>query len=317
MKRVLVTGGAGFIGSHIVDELVKQNFHVVVLDNLSTGKVENVRHRHIEVHQWDITDPNVVEMITSLCPDYIIHQAAQVSVAESVKNPVHDEHINIKGSLHVIEAAVKARVKKLVFASSAAVYGNPLSLPISIHHPTRPTSPYGLTKLTVENYLKLNSQLNQLPYSILRYSNVYGPRQDANGEGGVVAIFTDKLINQVAPVIFGDGEQTRDFVYVKDVAKANVKAMLAEQNLCVNISSGTSITINQLFEAMRKVAHSHVQVIYRPERLGDIRDSLLNNDEAKTEINWEPVYDLHEGLQETFHHAAKVKNHTFDMVSNQ
>ncbi|MFS0636153.1 NAD-dependent epimerase/dehydratase family protein [Mesobacillus foraminis] len=307
MKRVVVTGGAGFIGSHIVEELLQNKFHVSIIDNFSTGKMENIEHLHVDLYTCDITDPSVINLVVSLCPDYIIHQAAQVSVAESVQNPLLDEKINVKGSLHIIEAAAKAKVQKLVFASSAAVYGNPVELPVTTAHPTRPESPYGLTKLTVEHYLKLSSKLNQVPYSILRYSNVYGPRQDAKGEGGVVAIFSDRITNHAAPVIYGDGEQTRDFIYVKDVAAANIKAMLAEENLCVNVSSGTRISVNQLFQAMKEIAWSNLTPVYKEERPGDIRDSVLSNEETCSLLGWEPAYGLFRGLKDTIAHSSAGK----------
>lgn len=299
MSKVIVTGGAGFIGSHIVEELLQNNFNVTVIDNFSTGRKENIEHLPIEVYNHDITNPSVIELIVSLCPDYIIHQAAQVSVAASVKDFLFDEKVNIRGSLNVIRAAIESKVKRFVFASSAAVYGNPVALPLTINHPTEPLSPYGLTKLAVENYLILSSKLYQLPYSILRYSNVYGPRQDAMGEGGVVAIFSNQLTEKRTPIIYGDGEQTRDFIFVKDVAAANVKALHAKENICVHVSSGSRISINKLFETMKEVAGSNLLPIYKQERSGDIRHSILTNKETKTLLHWEPSIKLHDGLQET------------------
>ncbi|MFL6558462.1 MAG: NAD-dependent epimerase/dehydratase family protein [Bacillus sp. (in: firmicutes)] len=299
MSKVIVTGGSGFIGSHIVEELLQNDFKVTVIDNFSTGRRANIEHLPIEVINHDITDPSVIDLIVSLCPDYIIHQAAQVSVADSVRDILFDEKVNIRGSLHIINAAIKSQVKRVVFASSAAVYGNPVAIPVTIGHPTQPESPYGLTKLSVENYLKMSSKLYQLPYSILRYSNVYGPRQDAKGEGGVVAIFSNQLTENRTPVIYGDGEQTRDFIFVKDVAAANVKALNAKENLCIHVSSGTRISINELFETMKEVAGSNLHPIYKQERSGDIRDSILANEETKTLLNWEPSIKLHEGLLET------------------
>ncbi|MBD8070886.1 NAD-dependent epimerase/dehydratase family protein [Bacillus sp. PS06] len=307
MTKVIVTGGSGFIGSHIVEELLEHQFDVTVIDNFSTGHRENLENVDVDILEYDITNPSVIPLIVSLQPDYIIHQAAQVSVVESVKNPLNDEHVNIKGSLHMIEAAIQSNVKKFVFASSAAVYGNPSSLPISVEHETVPESPYGLSKLTVEHYLDMCSKLYQLPYSILRYSNVYGPKQDAKGEGGVVAIFSECLSKHISPMIYGDGEQTRDFIFVKDVAKANVRAMLCKDNLCVNVSSGQSISINRLFEVMKEVAGSDVLAIYKESRLGDIRDSLLDNVGTKALLNWEPSYDIYEGLKETIQYANKQR----------
>lgn len=307
MRKVIVTGGAGFIGSHIVEELLRNDYQVAIIDNFSTGRTENIEQLPIEVYNHDITHPSVMKLITSLRPDYIIHQAAQVSVAESVKDLLFDEKVNIRGSLHIIKAAIKAKVKRVVFASSAAVYGDPVALPISLNHPTRPESPYGLAKLSVENYLKLSSKLYQLPYSILRYSNVYGPRQDSKGEGGVVAIFADRLSENVSPVIFGDGEQTRDFIFVKDVAAANVKALNATGNISVHVSSGSCISINELFEMMNKAAGTNLNPIYKQSRQGDIRNSILEKEATKELLNWEPAVELFEGLQETIQFSNRAK----------
>ncbi|WP_066066897.1 NAD-dependent epimerase/dehydratase family protein [Neobacillus soli] len=306
MNKVIVTGGAGFIGSHIVEELLRNDYQVAVIDNFSTGREENIEGLPIEVYDHDITHPSVIDLIVSLSPDYIIHQAAQVSVAASVKDLLFDEKVNIRGSLHIIKAAIKAKVKRVVFASSAAVYGNPVALPVTLAHPTQPESPYGLTKLSVENYLKMSSKLYHLPYNILRYSNVYGPRQDSKGEGGVVAIFSDCLTTNISPVIFGDGEQTRDFIFVKDVARANVKALSARKNISVHVSSGSCISINHLFHAMKEAAGSNMNAIYKHARPGDIRHSTLANEETKSMLNWEPSIELFEGLQETIQFSKKA-----------
>ncbi|MGG1690850.1 NAD-dependent epimerase/dehydratase family protein [Heyndrickxia ginsengihumi] len=305
MEKVLVTGGAGFIGSHIVEALQQNQYEVIVIDNFSTGHHRNIADLSVNVHKCDITNPEVINLIASIKPDYIIHQAAQVSVAESVQNILFDEQVNVKGSLHVIKGAIRASVKKIVFASSAAVYGNPIELPITTKHRTLPESPYGLTKLTVEHYLQMASKFYQLPYAILRYSNVYGPRQDAKGEGGVVSIFADYISNQLSPTIFGDGEQTRDFIFVKDVATANVKALQAEENICVNVSSGSTITINELFTIMKKVANTKLNATYSEARSGDIRDSCLSNEETKAILGWSPSVNLFNGLFETIEYASK------------
>ena len=299
MKKVVVTGGAGFIGSHVVEECLNQGYHVSVIDNLSTGNYENIAGLPIDFYLVDITDPTVMNLITSLEPDYVIHLAAQVSVAQSVQNLLFDEKVNVTGSLHVIKGAVAAGAKRIVFSSSAAVYGNPLALPVTTEHPTFPESPYGLTKLTVENYLKMFYKLYGLSYSILRFSNVYGPRQDARGEGGVISIFADLMCQNKQPIIYGDGEQTRDFIYVKDVASAVAQSMIIDGNICVNISTETSISIRQLYHTMKALMGIELNPVYEPERPGDIRESILANKATKALLNWQPNTDLYKGLENT------------------
>lgn len=299
MDKVLVTGGAGFIGSHVVEELIRRDYEVSVIDNFSSGHHENIAGLPVKLYICDVADPAVINLIQSLKPDFIIHLAAQVSVARSVKDPLLDARTNVVGSLNVINAANSAGVKKVVFSSSAAVYGNPKSLPVLTSHPAEPESPYGLTKLTVENYLKMFDKFHHLSYGILRFSNVYGPRQDAEGEGGVVSIFADRIRKGTPPMIYGDGKQTRDFVFVKDVAAAAVSALRVENSFCANVSSATSVSIIRLFEIMKAVSHSDIEVLYGPERQGDIRDSTLSNEETKSILNWVPCFDLVSGLRET------------------
>ncbi|AVI42528.1 MULTISPECIES: NAD-dependent epimerase/dehydratase family protein [Bacillus] len=308
MKKVLVTGGSGFIGSHTVEELINKEYEVIVLDNFSTGRKENIAHLSVPCIEEDVTKPEVVEIIKKIAPDYIIHLAAQVSVAVSVNDYIYDQEVNIKGSLHVIKAASEAGVKKVVFASSAAVYGDPVYLPVDTAHQLKPGSPYGLSKLTVERYLEMAKTLYDVDYCILRYSNVYGPRQDALGEGGVVSIFSDKFAKDEAPFIFGDGEQTRDFIYVGDLAAANVAALTAQSNVCLNISCGDSITVNELFQTMKRVTGSHLEPIYKAQRAGDIVHSTLSNEETKQVLSWEPVVSLQEGLARTIsYYEQEVK----------
>ena len=306
MSKVLVTGGAGFIGSHIVEGLLAEGYEVVVIDNFSSGKFENIKDLPIKICPFDITDPKVIDVISDLKPSFIIHQAAQVSVADSVQNILHDENVNVKGSLHVIKAAICASVEKILFASSAAVYGNPEQLPVKIDHPTLPESPYGLTKLTVEKYLKLAYKFYGLSYGILRYSNVYGPRQDGKGEGGVISIFADQILENKTPIIYGSGEQTRDFIYVKDVASANVQALKQQENLCVNISSNDKISINQLWEKMGSIGNVSIEPIYKAEREGDILHSILCNEQTMSQLNWKPKIDLENGLRQTLFSSKKV-----------
>lgn len=299
MEKVVVTGGMGFIGSHIVEELLKKQYEVVVIDNESTGDRKNISHLPIEICEMDITESETISAIKKINPDYIIHQAAQVSVSESIKDFLNDENINIKGGLNVLHGGIEAGVKKIVFASSAAVYGNPQYVPVDLKHSTNPESPYGLTKLMFENYLKFANTFYGIDYCILRYSNVYGPRQNAKGEGGVISIFSDMLSSGKAPVIYGDGEQTRDFIYVGDIAKANVQAITSKPNVCLNISSNSSITINELFSTMKKITNSALDPVYEQERAGDIRHSVLCNKETIELLNWSPEMEIEEGLKKT------------------
>lgn len=308
MKKVLVTGGAGFIGSHVVEELLRKKYKVAVIDNFSSGHLENIAGLPLDLYICDVTDPSVINLIQSIKPDFIIHLAAQISVAKSVADPLADERINVKGSLNVIQAAQQAGTEKVVFASSAAVYGDPKDLPVTPDHAANPESPYGLAKSTVEHYLKLFHKFYHLSYSILRFSNVYGPRQDAAGEGGVVSIFADRIRKNTPPMIFGDGEQTRDFIFVRDVASAAVQSLKTEQSLCVNVSSGSAISINQLFGLMKEVSGSEMEPFHGPERAGDIRDSVLSNDAAKTLLEWQPETSLDQGLDETIGSLNRKKH---------
>ncbi len=306
MKKVLVTGGCGFIGSHITEKLIEKDYHVAIIDNLVTGNKDNVSLNNIEFYNQDISDDRVVSLIKEIQPDYIIHQAAQVSVSESVKDMYYDEKVNIQGSLNIIKGAVEANVKKIVFASSAAVYGNPKYLPVDTDHPTNPESPYGLTKLTVEHYLRLASEIYGIDYTALRYSNVFGPRQDTKGEGGVVAIFSEKIAQNETPVIYGDGHQSRDFIYVEDVANANIAALTRGSRMVLNVSRKDTITINELFSIMNNITGASLHPIYEQARTGDIRDSTLCNEQTKRELQWDPEYSLKDGLGKTLEFYSKV-----------
>lgn len=302
MDRVLVTGGAGFIGSHIVEELIQRGYKVAVVDNLSTGKKKNIDIHKVDFFQESILNYDRMKGIFNYFqPNYVIHQAAQVSVSNSIKDMNQDANTNIMGSMNIIQLSNEFNVKKIIVASTAAVYGNPKYLPIDLNHPLNPKSPYGLSKLTMENYLDLNYTLNNLSYVILRYANVYGPRQDNNGEGGVVAIFSDQLNKSEKPTIFGDGNQTRDFVYVKDVAKANIQAMLYGQNEVFNVSTNTQVTINEL---LKKLIYIYgISATFSPNftsrRQGDIIKSTLCNQKTLNKLNWKPKVKLSHGLEET------------------
>ena len=279
MAKVLITGGAGFIGSHIVDKLLDNNYKVVVVDNLSSGNKDNLpQNENLKFYLADINDKETEDIFASEKPDYIVHLAAQTSVTVSVKNPIEDARTNILGSINIIELSKKYNVKKFLTSSSAAVYGMPKYLPVDENHPTEPISQYGLSKLTMENYIKLSG----IPYVIFRFSNAYGPRQCSSQESGVIAIF-DKAMRNNEPVnIFGDGNQIRDFVYVEDIADVCVKVIMSDvENKTFNLSTNKGETVNDLFKMMKEIYGYKHDAIYMPERDGDIRDSILSNEKIR------------------------------------
>ena len=275
LNRVLITGGAGFIGSHIVDKLLENNYSVVVLDNLSSGSEDNLQNSdNLKLYRVNIEKDNLDEIFESEKPDYVIHLAAQTSVNFSILNPYYDADMNIMATIRLLDVCKKYNIKKFITASSAAVYGNPKYLPLDEKHPTEPMSPYGLSKLTMEKYI----QLSDVPYIIFRFSNAYGPRQRSSKESGVVAIF-DKAMRENAPIkIYGDGEQIRDFIYVEDIASICVKALESEiQNEIFNFSTNKGVALNELFKEMSKIYGYRQSPNYLPERVGDIKDSILLN----------------------------------------
>ena len=298
--KVLVTGGAGFIGSHVVDELIKNGYQVVVLDNLSTGKKQNI-NMEAQFYQADITSPEITMIFEIEKPEYLIHHAAQINVQSSMDDPTQDAMINILGTVNLLETAVKFGVRKVIYASSAAAYGNPLYLPIDENHSIAPMSFYGLSKYTSERYIELFAKEHQLRYSILRYANVYGPRQDPKGEAGVVSIFIDKILNNESPLIYGDGLQTRDFIYVKDVALANVMALESPDNGVFNVSSFKQTTIIDLLGIINEIVHKKISPLYNPMRHGDIIHSYLDNSLAFSILGWRPVHNLKTGIEELLH----------------
>ena len=302
MGKVLITGGSGFIGSHVTEKFLENGCEVVILDNLSTGNEANIKHLNIKLYKSDMRDKKAVEEIFEKEDiSHIIHMAAQVSVSHSVEDIRFDMEENIAGLINILEAAAKYKVKKVVFSSTAAVYGVPENVPSVETDNTKPLSPYGLSKLTGEEYLKMYSLFKNLDYVVLRYSNVYGPRQSAHGEAGVVSIFNDKMIAENDVYIDGDGCQTRDFVYVKDVAAANYSCALSDiKNETFNVSTNTKISINDLFLQMKKYSGYSKDAAYRAEREGDIRDSRLDNSKLRKLTGWEPKYSLESGLKEYF-----------------
>ncbi len=298
-EKVLVTGGAGFIGSHIVDLLVEKGYPVVVVDNLSRGSKRNV-NRKAKFYQVDILSPRLKRIFAQEKPEIVIHEAAQINVRESLKDPKKDARINIYGSINLFQVAAKAGVRKIVYASSGgAVYGEPKSLPVTEDHPIEPLSPYGVSKYTAELYLKYFACSFGFDYVILRYSNVYGPRQDPKGEAGVISIFTDRMLKGKTPVIFGDGRQTRDFVFVKDVALANYLALKYDKSGVFNIGSGEEISVLKIYETLKKILRSEVQAEFAPAVKGEVRRIYLDISLAREVLGFSPQVDFEEGLRQT------------------
>ncbi len=295
-KLVVVTGGAGFIGSHIAWELVKDN-EVIVIDNLYTGKEENVPPG-TKLIKADIRDyQSIAELISSA--DYVFHEAAQVSVVESLRDPVFTEEVNVLGTLNILRALLEGH-GKLIFASSAAVYGDNPNLPLRESERPRPLSPYGVTKATGEEYLRVYHELYGLPVVALRYFNVFGPRQSANQYAGVISIFINRALKNEPLVIFGDGKQTRDFIYVKDVVKANL--LVAESRKAngrvFNVATGKQTSILELAMKIIEITGTTSSIIFDKPRPGDIRHSLADISEIR-KLGFEPEWSLEEGLKKT------------------
>lgn len=297
--KAVVTGGAGFIGSHLVDGLIARGDEVHIIDNLRSGRLENV-HPQAVIHIEDVTGAKAGALILQIKPDVVFHLAAQADVTTSVLDPGLDETINISGTIRVLEACRLARVKKIIFASTSAVYGDIRKSPVSETDRTAPISYYGLSKQTAESYIRLYRRFYQLPYTILRYGNVYGPRQVAKGEGGVVAVFLNKLRKNEPLKIFGDGEQTRDFVYVRDIVRANIAAIDKGDGETIHVSTAQSTSLNQLIEILRRLHGSPIKTEYGNAKPGDIRHSCLNNRKAGQLLGFAPSFSVPEGLRETY-----------------
>ncbi|MCR6108164.1 SDR family NAD(P)-dependent oxidoreductase [Salipaludibacillus agaradhaerens] len=306
METVLITGGAGFIGSHVTDALVENGQEIVVLDNLSTGSTENINSSSsVTFIEGDVRDEALVESIFRKKTDIsgVIHLAAQSKVGPSLDNPLEDLMINVKGTVTVLEAARRHDIKTFVYASSAAVYGHVESLPISEEARVKPLSPYGASKLAAEQYVQTFGALYDMNVSALRFANVYGPRQSADTEAGVITIFIEKLLSGRTPYIQGDGEQTRDFVYVDDVVNAVITPFLNSKEMKVNgvfnVSSQSQTPINQLLEVLCKEVGNTFNPDYGPVRAGDIKHSYLSHDKLTKVSNWRPQTPLKEGLKRT------------------
>jgi len=306
--KVLVTGGAGFIGSHVVDLCLQHGYEVIIVDDLSTGRESNLNPA-AKLYQMDIRDPKLKDVFEREKPDYVDHHAAQMDVRRSVAEPLFDADVNILGSINLIECAKQYGVKRIVYISTGgAVYGEPEYLPCDENHPINPICQYGASKHTVEHYLYMYKVNYELDYSVLRYPNVYGPRQDPHGEAGVVAIFTGQMLRNDQVVINGDGEQERDFVYVGDCARANLMAIQASQGLgIINLGSGRGTTVNEIFENLRGITDYGREARHGPAKVGETRKIYLDASKAQRELGWQPTTELEEGLKNTVEYFRRVE----------
>ncbi len=304
--KIVVTGGAGFIASHIVDAYIQRGHEVYIIDDLSTGQKRNL-NPGAKIYTVDIADPKATQLVAEIKPDVLNHHAAQMDVRRSVADPSFDARINIIGFIHLLEAAKDGGVKKIIFSSSGgAVYGDREPIPAAEEHETLPLSPYGVSKLTGELYLGYYHMAFGLPYVALRYANVYGPRQSTQGEAGVVAIFISQLLSGKSPVINGDGKQTRDYVFVGDVVRANIAALDTRYVGAVNIGTGKETDVVTICELLRDGVGSPVAAIHGPAKLGEQRRSCLATSLAQNVLGWRPEVDLKEGLRQTLAYYQKA-----------
>jgi len=299
--RIIVTGGAGFIGSHIVDRYILAGHDVVVVDNLwdhGGGRRENINPRASFVHM-DIRDPELHRIFHEVKPEVVSHHAAQHSVAISSRDPLFDAQVNVVGLLNVLGAAVKSGTRKVIYASSGATFGTPDHLPMDESTPQRPESPYGISKMVGEHYLRFFKAQHGLEYTALRYGNVFGPRQDPNGEAGVIAIFIGKFLARDGVRIDWDGEQTRDYVYVKDVAEVNELALDGGNGECLCIGTNKRTSVNQIFLSLKNIIGFDAPVTHAPQRPGDARDAQFDYARARDVLGWTPQTKLLDGMRET------------------
>lgn len=299
--KILITGGAGFIGSHIQDAFISEGHDVTVIDNFYTGR-ENFIHPDCRFYEVDICNKDaILDLFKKEQFDIVNHHAAQMDVRASVSDPMFDANINIIGGLNLLEAAIKTGVKQFIFASTGgAIYGDQDYFPADERHELRPVSPYGIAKLSLEKYLYYYHKVHGLRYFILRYANIYGPRQNPHGEAGVIAIFSQKLVKGETPTINGNGKQTRDFVHVNDVVKANLAALDYPESMIVNIGTGIETDINTVFKHLALASGNTVAAHRGPAMKGEQLRSVLDNTLAKEILGWTPEFDIKKGLKHTY-----------------
>jgi len=297
--KILVTGGAGFIGSHVVDMFIDAGHRVVVVDDLSTGRASNLNPQ-AKFYQMDIRSPELHKVFEDERPEVVDHHAAQVDVRRSVADPLFDADVNIQAGIKLIQLSVEFGVRKFIYISSGgAVYGEPEYLPCDEDHPVHPLAPYGASKYTLELYLYLFKQNFGLDYTILRYGNVYGPRQDPHGEAGVVAIFTGGMLHNQQITINGSGEQERDFIYVSDCARANLLSLEHGSGQVYNLATEVGVSVNQIFARLKEITAYQRDAHHAPAKVGETFRIYLSAGKAKQKLGWEPSVDLDQGLRRT------------------
>jgi len=306
--KALITGGAGFIGSNLADRLFMEGFSVCVVDNLSSGFLRNVQ-KEIKLYLADIRDTEIINKIFEIeKPDYVFHLAAQIDVRLSVKNPIFDAATNILGGINLLEESVKQSVKKFIYANTGgALYGEVPKeyLPVKEEHPINPDCHYGVSKYTFENYLKLYNKLYGLNFTSLRYPNVYGEKQNPNGEAGVVAIFIGKILKGERPFIYGDGNQTRDYTYVGDIIDGTILSISRGNGGCYNLGTGKETSVNELYSIIKRVCKTDLEPIYAPKRIGEIERIALDSEKAKNELGWKAKTSLEDGISKTYEYFKK------------
>ena len=295
-SKVLVTGGAGFIGSHLVDRLVQEGFRVATLDNLRTGRRENV-HPEAAFYDTDLCSSDLEQVFRQEKPDIVFHLAAQTSVIRSLENPEDDARANALGTANLVQRCIEHGVQRVVYSSTGgAMYGEPQHLPCREDHPIAPLAPYGVSKYGGELYLSCFASMADLKYTVLRYGNVYGPRQDPYGEAGVVAIFSKRMLDGAEVIVYGDGAQERDFIYVGDIIEANVLALNEQKNEVYNIGTGEGGSVNTIFEELARLTGYDRAPRHDPPRAGEVYKVYLDVAKARRDLGWAPSVSLKSGL---------------------
>jgi UDP-glucose 4-epimerase len=306
--RILVTGGAGFIGSHVVDGFIAAGHDVAIVDNLVTGNRRNLSPK-AKFFEVDLRSPDLEKVFDEVRPEVVDHHAAHADVRESVDDPRYDADVNVLGSINLLQQCVRAQTRKLIFISTGgAIFGEPVELPCREDHPVRPLSPYGASKAAIELYLNVYQATYGLDYTVLRYANIYGPRQDMLAEEGrVVAIFSQMMLKGRQPKINGDGEQQRDFLYVGDAVSANLLALEMGSGEAYNLGVGVPTSVNEIFDLLKKLTGFEGERVYAPAKPGEVYRIYLDASKARRELGWEPRVSLEEGLRETVEYFRQLQ----------